>query len=75
MAKRFTSKGRTSKTYDNKLRKLKAFYRKIFKNSKEQHKRNEAKGYKKPDSSYFFMKYPTEKSWFDKVKIKGIKHK
>ena len=50
---------------------MKKFYRLTYKHSKENHKCNEEKGYKKPDSSYFFMKYPDEKSFLKAVKVKG----
>lgn len=71
MARRFKSKGRSYKTHQNKLRAMKKFYRLTYKHSKENHKCNEEKGYKKPDSSYFFMKYPDEKSFLKAVKVKG----
>ena len=70
MDKKFGSKGRSITTYKNKLRKMKKFYRLTFKHSKATHKRNTAKGYNKPDKRYFFMCYPTEKSFLDKNKIK-----
>ena len=70
MGKHFTSKGRSIKTYKNKLRKMEKFYKLTFKHSKANYERNTAKGYKKSDKRYFFMRYPSEKSFLDKNKIK-----
>lgn len=64
------SKGRTNLTNHNKLRKLRSFYRRLFKHSQEQKKRNEEKNYKIV-KKYFCDKYPSEKSFLDKVKIKS----
>ena len=62
-------KGRSITTYQNKLRKLKSFYRKTFEHSKEQKKRNDASAYK-IEKRYFFEKYPTEKSFLKLVTLK-----
>ncbi len=66
------SKGRSYKTNQNKLRTLKKVYRLSYKHSEENYKRNEKKGYKKPDSSYFFMRYPNEQSFLKVIKIKEV---
>ena len=71
MGRRFTSKGRTYKTNKNKLRKLKKFYRLTFKHSKKNFESNTASGYKyKTEGQYFFIKYPNETSFLNKIKIK-----
>jgi len=72
MARHFLSKGRSYKTNKNKSRRLSKFYRLTYQNSKKNYKANEEKGYKKPDSSYFFMKYPEENDFLKKVKIKEV---
>ena len=70
MGKHFASKGRSVRTYKNKLRKMKKRYRLLFKHSEANYRRNTAKGYKNPNKQYFFMQYPSEKSFLDKIKIK-----
>ncbi len=70
VSKHFKSKGRSLTTYKNKVKKLEKFYKLTFKHSKENYEHNTAKGYKKPDKRYFFMRYPSEKSFLDKIKIK-----
>jgi len=75
VARHLKSKGRSYRTNQNKLRALKKFYRLTYRHSKENHKRNEEKGYKKPDSSYFFMKYPDEKSFLKTVELKKVSEK
>ena len=70
MGKRRLQKGRSSRTYSNILRRLKKYYRLTFKHSQEQKKQNEKKGYKNPNKKYFCDKFPTEKSFLDKIKIK-----
>jgi len=72
MAGGLKCKGRSFRTNKNKLRRLKKFYQSTYSHSKENHKQNEEKGYKKPDFSYFFMRYPDEKSFLVKVKIKDV---
>ena len=68
MSRRNLTKGRSHRTFTNKFRKLKKFYRLTFKNSKLQKEANKKKRYNKKD--YFFEIYPTEKSFLDKIKIK-----
>jgi len=68
MAIRGRVKGRSSTTYSNKLRKMKIWYAKTFRNSKKSKELNEKAGYKK--SSYFCLSYPTEQSFLEKNKIK-----
>lgn len=68
-------KGRSFKTNQSKLRTLKKFYRLTYAHSKENYKQNEKKGYKKPDSSYFFMRYPNEQSFLKAIKIKEVLEK
>lgn len=69
------SKGRSYKTYQNKLRKLTKFYNLTFKHSEEQKKRNEDSGYKKPENRYFCVRYPNEKSYISTLKIKPTNEK
>ena len=75
MAKRLKGKGRSYRTNKTLTRRLKKFYRLTYEHSKENKKRNEEKGYKKPDSSYFCLKYPDEKSFIKTVKIKEVLEK
>lgn len=70
MARRNLSKRRSHRTYQSRLRKITKYYQTLFNRSKENYKQNEEKGYKKPDSSYFFMNYPTEKSFLKKIQLK-----
>lgn len=71
MARRNPIKGRTVRTNKNKLRKLKKFYRLTFKNSKAQKERHMTLSEKqRPKKRYFCDKYPNEKSFISKIKIK-----
>lgn len=60
-----------SKCYKNKLRRLKKFYRLTFKNSKAQKERHMKLPEKqRPRKKYFCDKFPNEKSFISKIKIK-----
>ena len=74
MAKRTIGKGRSSATVTNKTRQIKNTYRKLFENSKKNKERNEKNGYK-TKKEYFCDKYPTEKSYLEKIEIKQASKK
>ena len=72
MSKYFKGKGRSVKTHQNKIRKIKNYYKKLFKNSVANKKENEKNGYKNPNKKYFCDKFPTEKDYLKTVKIKEV---
>ena len=65
-------KGRSLQTYQNKVRKLKKFYNKLFKSSQKKKKERKKLLPKnnEPQKKYFCDKYPTEVSFLDKIKVK-----
>lgn len=63
MAKGFTTKGRSSKTYKNKIRELTKRYNRLFKAS-------QARKSKNPQGTYFCDKYPTADSFLKTINIK-----
>ena len=70
MGRKGLGKGRSNITYQNKVNKMKKFYRRVFKNSKAQKERNEKVKYNNPKKKYFCDKYPTEKDFLKTIKIK-----
>ena len=71
MSRRHLVKGRSAKTYANKLRKIKKFYRTTFKNSKAQKELHMALPEKeRPKKKYFCDRYVDEKSFLKIIKIK-----
>ena len=70
MGRRNPLKGRSVRTYHNKMRELKKFYRLTFKHSTAQKERDTAlPETKRPKKRYFCDKYPNEKSFISKIKI------
>jgi hypothetical protein len=51
------TKGRSIKTYQNKINQLKRKYRKLFKSSKKR-------------KTHFYLDYPTEESYMKEIKLK-----
>ena len=60
---------RTMKTYKNKIRNLKKYYRLTFKHSKKNKETNKKNNYKM-NKKYFCDTFPTEKSFINKIKIR-----
>lgn len=69
MARRNLSKGRSHKTSQRKLSRLKTAYRLLFQNSVKNKKSNINKGYKSK-KSYFCDKYPNIESFLKTIIIK-----
>lgn len=63
------NKGRSMKTYNNKINKLRSYYRKLFKNSQANEELDIKKGYTLK-KKYFCNIYITEKDFLAKFKIK-----
>ena len=61
MGKRFLKKGRSSKTYQSKVRKMKKLYKNLYRASKKN---------KSPHKDSFYLKYPSEVSFLKTIKIK-----
>ena len=66
----FQKKGQTLRTYNNKMRKHRAFYDKLYKSS--QIAQNKAKT---PKKSYFCNKYPTFEKFLQVAPIKAVNTK
>ncbi len=60
---RFINKGRSTATYQRKVKQLKRLYKNLYKSSTK-------KKSKSPQGVYFCDKYPTEDSFLAKVNIK-----
>jgi len=69
MAIRGNVKGRSETTYQNKLRRMKKFYSKTFRNSKKSKELAEKRGESK-FGQYFCDKYPTEQSFLKVLNLK-----
>ena len=63
MGKRFPTKGRSSKTYQNKVKKMKKLYKNLFKASQK-------KKVKNPQGTYFCDKYSAVANFLEIIKIK-----
>ena len=69
MSRKGQGKGRSIKTYSNKINKLRSYYQKLFKNSQANEERDIKKGYTLK-KKYFCNTYITEKDFLAKFKIK-----
>ncbi len=56
-------KGRSSKTYQNKVREMKKLYKHLYKASEKRKAKN-------PQGRYFSDKYPTVANFLEKVNLK-----
>jgi len=63
MGKRFVTKGRSSQTFQTKVRKMKKLYKNLYKASKKKNS---------PPKDAFHLKYPTEVSYLKSIKIKEV---
>jgi len=73
MGRRNPIKGRSVRTNHNKTKELKKFYRLTFKHSKDQKERHMTLAeQQRPKKQYFCDKYPNEKSFISKIKIKEV---
>lgn len=62
---RFTSKGRSSRTYQNKIKKMKKLYKRLYRASQKKKAKN-------PQGRYFCDKYPTCDLFLKSIKIKEV---
>ena len=71
MGRRNRIKGRSVRTYKNKVREITKYYRLTFKHSTKQKERDmKLSENKRPKKQYFCDKFPNEKSFISKITIK-----